>query len=81
LAEVNDQRHILHFAPRGKLLPQGWILTPSGEVIPWVWNSLFATPFLETVKSVHPWGGMNKGVTIPPWGQISPLGAKFTPGG
>jgi hypothetical protein len=52
---------------------------PAGEVIPWGWNSLLAPPFFLTVESVHP--GVNEGVNITPRGQISPLGAKFTPGG
>jgi hypothetical protein len=51
--------------PRGKLGPQGRILSPLCEVIPWGWNSLFAPPFFLTAESVHPWG-WTKGWTFPP---------------
>jgi hypothetical protein len=46
-----SQRPILNFTPSGKLwpqgefVPQGLILSPGGEVIPWGWNSMFAPPF------------------------------------
>jgi hypothetical protein len=53
------RRPILNFAHRSELGPQGWTLSPGGEVIPWGWNSLY---------------GLNEGVNIPPWGQISPRG-------
>jgi hypothetical protein len=45
-------RPILNFAlggklwPQGRSCPQGCILSPGGEVFPWLWNSLLAPPFL-----------------------------------
>jgi hypothetical protein len=53
-----------NFDPQGRSCPQGWILSPRGEVIPWGWNSLLR--------------GWTTGWTFPPRGQISPLGAKFS---
>jgi hypothetical protein len=34
-----------NFDPRGEVVPQGLILYPGGEVIPYGRNSLFAPPF------------------------------------
>jgi hypothetical protein len=38
-------RPIFNFTLRGKLWPPGAKLSPRGQVIPWVWSSLFAPPF------------------------------------
>jgi hypothetical protein len=80
------QRPILNFNPRGKLrgefVPQGWILSPRGEVICWGWNSLFVPPFFQTIPSVHAWEGtFSLGDKVHPWEPSSLLGAKFTPRG
>jgi hypothetical protein len=46
-------------------------LSPGGEVHPSI---------LLKSRECSPLG-VNEGVKIPPWGQISPLGANFMPGG
>jgi hypothetical protein len=48
-----------NFDPRGKVCPQGWILSPGAG-----WNSLFDPLFFWTEESVHPWG-WTKGWTFP----------------
>jgi hypothetical protein len=62
------QRPILNFTPRGKVVPQGWILSPRGEFcppganfVPWVWSyplgvKFSACPSILLNNSVHPWG-------------------------
>jgi hypothetical protein len=43
---VKKLRPILNFDPRGEAVPQGWIVSPRGEVvIPWGWDSQFAPSF------------------------------------
>jgi hypothetical protein len=80
---LRAQRPVLNLAPRGKLWPPGAKLSPRSELCPYGWSYPLGVKF-----SVHPFIllnsreysplGINKGVNIPPRGQSSPLGAKFT---
>jgi hypothetical protein len=64
-------RPILNFAPGGEVVPQGWIY-PLGV-------KLSVRPsILLNYTDCSPLC-VNKGVNVRPRGQISPLGAKFTP--
>jgi hypothetical protein len=76
------QRPLLNFASRGKLRPQGWTLSPGGEVIPWGLKFSVCLSILLNRRECSPpvW---TKGLTFPlgdkfnPWGPSSPLGAKL----
>jgi hypothetical protein len=73
-------RPILNFAPRGKLWPQGRSCPSGVNFVPWRWsyplggNSLFAPSFFYINSRECSPLGVNKGVNIPPRGQISTLG-------
>jgi hypothetical protein len=73
------QRPILNFVPRSKLspqgvvVPQGWILSPgAGWSYPMGVKFSVCTSILLNIRECSPLG-VNKGVNIPPRGQISPL--------
>jgi hypothetical protein len=68
-----------NFDPRVEVVPQRWILTPGGEVI-LRWGFPVRPSILLNSRECSPLG-VNEWVDISPRGQISPLGAKFTPGG
>jgi hypothetical protein len=63
------------FTPRGELGPQGWTLSPRGNVHP------FVHPQGWTLFTVSKNGGANR--EFPPRGYLHPRpqGTKFTPGG
>jgi hypothetical protein len=65
------RRPILNFTPRGKL----W---PHGRSCPRGWNSVCPSILLVNRRECSPLG-VNGVVNIPPRGQSSPQGAKFTP--
>jgi hypothetical protein len=79
-------RPILNFALRGKLCPQGRSCPPGVNFIPWDWSYPLEVKFsvcpsiLLNSRECSPLG-VKEGVNIPPRGQISLLGAKFTPRG
>jgi hypothetical protein len=59
----------VNFDPRGEFVPQGWILSPGGEIL--------CSP-LHSSKQLSDYP---LGVNIPPRGQNFTPGAKFTPRG
>jgi hypothetical protein len=80
-----------NFTPRGEFVLQGWIVSSGGEVVLWGWSYPLGVKFsvcpsiLLNSRECSPLG-VNEGVNIPPRGehsprgQISPQGAKLTPG-
>jgi hypothetical protein len=76
-----EQRHIIKFAPRGKLWPPGAKLSPRGgfcplgvKLSPGGWASMFAPPLFNSIECTPL--VVNEGVDIPRREQISPLGAR-----
>jgi hypothetical protein len=69
-------RPILNFAPRGKLWPRGRSCPPGVNCPLGVKFSVCPSILLNS-RQCSP-RGVIEGMNIPPRGQISPLGAKFT---
>jgi hypothetical protein len=85
---LNKQRAILNFTPRGELGPQGWNLSPRGNVHPFVhptgWTlSTYCSEEWRGEQRISPPGDnfTLRGQNLPLGGTTSPLGSKFAPRG
>jgi hypothetical protein len=79
-----DQRPILNFPPRGKVVTQEWIWSPRGEVSLGVEFSVCFSILLNSgeCSSLGLQGEHSPlGNKFHPWGSSTPLEVKFTPGG
>jgi hypothetical protein len=62
-----------NYDPRGEVVPQGWILSPGSEVIPWGVKFSVRPSILLNSREYSPLG-VNEGVNIPPRDQVRPQG-------
>jgi hypothetical protein len=76
--KCGGQRPVLNFAPRGKVGPQGWILSPGSWSYPLGVKFSVRPSILLNNRECSPLGGP-WGVNFTPRGQISPQGDKLTP--